>query len=189
MLFGPSSLMKEADVALTNAERQRRYIARLKAATVTNGDGSGEDEIAVLRTALAQATVTNAALEARITELETTNVRLAMDNVKLRDAQAKPRLPPDEQRERTIKALRTEVRNLKTENSALLQMYDYDLALVGAMSTAARHAISRCLHPDQEPAAAERTAAMRLFNAWLADQKSAAQRRGAGATPDATRGG
>src|ERR1700745_2246520 len=94
----------------TNAERQRRYIARLKAKAAIGGGVTNaklEAELAALKTE-------NARLEA---ELKRERSRASMFEVGLKRAQqqarpkaAKAPLPPDEARERRIKALTTQVR-------------------------------------------------------------------------------
>jgi len=78
-------------------------------------------------------------------------------------------LPPDEARERTIKGLRTRVRNLE----AALQM-------VAGMPRETQNAIFNALHPDRKLSAAERAAeqdkALKLFTAWKADKDRAVRR-------------
>ena len=47
------------------------------------------------------------------------------------------------------------------------------------MAFETRGAIAKCLHPDYDPTAAERTKAFKLFSAWTAAGKKAARRPGA----------
>src|SRR5262245_22858216 len=107
----------------TNAERQRRYIARLKAA-------AAQPEV--------------------LKQLAQARQRIAQLEHELAQAKARPKkppLPPDEARKRTIKGLRTRVRNLE----AALQM-------VAGMPRATQNAIFNALHPDRKLSAAERAA-------------------------------
>jgi hypothetical protein len=78
---------------------------------------------------------------------------------------AKPPLPPDEQRERTIKGLRTQIRNLKADFAAAVGRAN--------MPFATQSAIAKALHPDRQLSEAERDAAFKLFTAWKADKDKA----------------
>jgi predicted nucleic acid-binding Zn-ribbon protein len=97
----------------TNAERQRRYIARLKARAV-EGVTSAPDtaEVAALAQKLAQAEQQLAAAKARILNLEDeiAALRGALAHERKRHAAKpkaeKPAPTPDEARDRQIKALK-----------------------------------------------------------------------------------
>jgi predicted RNase H-like nuclease (RuvC/YqgF family) len=154
----------------TNAERQRRYIAKLKAqAKAAQGVSNGkiEAELAALKTE-------NARLEAEL-KRERSRAGMFEAGLKLAQRQARPKaakapLPPDEARERTIKALRTQVRNLKAE-----LRYAY-MTKVGVMNFATMNVISKALHPDHKPSATEREEAYKLFTAWKADKDKVARK-------------
>ena len=79
----------------------------------------------------------------------------------------KPPLPPDEERERTIKGLRTQVRNLKASLVAV--------AGRASMSFATQSVIAKALHPDHKPSEAQRAEACRLFTAWKAEKDRVAR--------------
>ena len=94
-----------------------------------------------------------------------------------RRAKAPPPEPGSEA-ERTIKGLRTQVKNLKAQLAHLTSDDDVGFfgsnSATGAMSFAVYTKIAKCLHSDAEPpTAAERAAAMRALNSWKADQKKA----------------
>src|SRR5262245_47133827 len=79
---------------------------------------------------------------------------------------AKPSLPPDEVRERKIKALTTQVQNLRTVIQAIVGR--------ASMPRATLNAIAKALHPDRKLSEAEREAeretALKLFTSWKADK-------------------
>jgi hypothetical protein len=85
----------------------------------------------------------------------------------------KPPLPPDEERDRQIKALKTRVQNLTAELKATREWKGGG----DSMNFVTMSAISKCLHPDHEASEEERTAGFKLFTAWKAD-KAKAQRKG-----------
>jgi hypothetical protein len=80
----------------------------------------------------------------------------------------KPPLPQDEARDRRIKALTTEVRDLKAQ---LRHMQEHYAARTGVMSRATRNAIDWVLQPDQRSnaTAARWGAAAKAWNAWKSD--------------------
>jgi septal ring factor EnvC (AmiA/AmiB activator) len=128
----------------TNAERQRRYIARLKAAAARP-----DAETAALKQELARA-------KAQIEKL----------TLQVQQHAAKPKrppLPPDEARERLIKSLTTQNRNLR-EQLSRVQHGAY-------MSFKSLAAIAKCLHPDtrRQTSEAEFDKACRLFTEWKAN--------------------
>src|SRR5262249_2211051 len=136
------------------AERERRNIARLKAK------------------AAAAEGVSNAKIEAELAGLKAENARLRSELASERSRAAnppkaaKPPLPPDEARERRIKALTTQVQNLR----AVIQ------AIVGraSMPRATLNAIAKALHPDRKLSESERETeretALKLFTSWKADK-------------------
>jgi len=171
----------------TNAERQRRYIARLKE-----------------RAAAAQGGVTNGKPEAELTRLKDENTRLK-DELKIERNRAKmledgfqnlrrqqraerppkatkPPLPPDEARERRIKALTTESRNLKAKLRVMAEHYREGLATAGGMPFATQSAIAKILHPDERKHWTRAELDTRLddackkFTAWKADKDRAARK-------------
>jgi hypothetical protein len=88
---------------------------------------------------------------------------------------AKPPLPPDEVRDRRIKALSTENRKLKWELREMENHYKDGLAKVGGMAFATQSLIAKCLHPDSRDQAteADKDRACKLFTAWKADKDKA----------------
>jgi hypothetical protein len=78
----------------------------------------------------------------------------------------RPPLPPDEERDRQIKSLKTRVRNLTAE---LLAMREWK-GDGSRMSFTTMSAIAKCLHPDHTPSEAQRAEAIRLFTAWKSDK-------------------
>jgi hypothetical protein len=132
----------------TNAERQRRYIRRLKdraAAAVTNGPELERlrQENAELRRALAEA-------------------KRAVSNAKPKRAP----LPPDELRDQQIARLKKR----KAELAAELQRAQ--VALRHRMPPETKRAIIRCLHPNHAPSPEERNSAQVAFNIWLSKERA-----------------
>jgi len=84
---------------------------------------------------------------------------------------AKPPLPPDEARERKIKALTTQVQNLRAVIQAIV--------LRASIPRATLNAIAKALHPDRKLSEAEREAeretAFKLFTAWKAEKDRVAR--------------
>jgi hypothetical protein len=117
-----------------------------------------------------------AALKAELVDM-VEQARASRDERKRPAAKPKaerPPLPPDEARDRRIKALMTENRNLKTAINNLGQGFADRLAAAGAMSFATQAAIAKCLHPDkQPPTKEERNEAFKLFSAWKSDNRAA----------------
>jgi len=138
-------------MGLSNAERQRRYIARLKARAQPGSSDDDKARIAELEAEL------RAEREASLGQAQA-----FCDEMKRRGAKPKTGMPvpPDEERERRIKALTTRVRNLRGELAAAYAQ--------GAMSRATYVLIAKCLHPDQRDnaSAAERNEAAARFIGW-----------------------
>jgi hypothetical protein len=179
----------------TNAERQRRYIAKLKAKAGTGGVSNAETVAALDR-----ATELLAVAEARIRELEKELavaqkggqgeyiLSLERENSALRGQlererkpakpkAEKPPLPPDEVRDRQIKSLKTRVQNLTYELSAEREWHIQKAD--GRMSFQTMSLIAKVLHPDtrKQVTEAQTDEACKAFTAWKAD-KDGAKRRG-----------
>ena len=73
-------------------------------------------------------------------------------------------LPPDEERDRIIKGLKTRVRNLAAELRASLEWIKHGADT--GMNFKTMSAIAKALHPDRKPSEAERAEACKLFTAW-----------------------
>jgi hypothetical protein len=84
---------------------------------------------------------------------------------------AKPPLPPDEQREKIIKGLRTRVRNLVSELDATRELNNKIAMRTGDMPRTTRTAIDWVLQPDQRRNADEAAwdKACKGWNAWKND--------------------
>jgi hypothetical protein len=175
----------------TNAERQRRYIARLKAqaaqAGVSNAPAGPDHAALVQELAQAKARIVEleqelAAAKARIAELEreltsererraaeakaaprdNKDDRIAELEEEIRGLRlhirfgpkrrpaepkaAKPPLPPDEERDRIIKGLKTRVRNLTAELHHTREWMA--AAKSSGMSFNTRNTILKPMHPD-----------------------------------------
>jgi hypothetical protein len=112
----------------TNAERQRRWVARLKAqaaAGVSNAPTAPDHDALVKE--LAQAKQDLAQAKAQITELHGELIAQAQtfrDERARREAKPKvkkPPLPPDEERDRRIKAFTTANQNLRAQLRHMVQ--------------------------------------------------------------------
>jgi chromosome segregation ATPase len=158
---GPSSQ------ELARAQAEIAQLRRELAAATRQAPAAEPPSLAALKQELTAA-------KARIAELErTAAAKIAALNAELRDATpkqrtSKPPLPPDEQRERRIKALNTQVRNLKANLATI--------AGRGSMSFATQSAIAKCLHPDHKPSEAQRADACRLFTQWKAEKDLVARK-------------
>jgi hypothetical protein len=140
-------------VAMTSTERVHKFRAKHRP----------ETKRSETRSAAAVAK-----LEARIRELEAELARERQRREINKRHAAKPKaekppLPPDEARERTIKGLRTRIRNLEAEWSAL------------HMPRATQNKVATVLHPDKRKHASEvdKDEAYKLFNAWKSDRDRA----------------
>src|SRR5262245_44205375 len=146
-------------VAMTAAERVQRY--RLKHGLIKPPWQPGPDMVKA---------------QARISELTQRLKEASAQITQLKGALAKPKakkppLPPDEERERTIKSLRTQVQKMKATLAAV--------AGRASMPRATLNAIAKALHPDRKLSEAEREAeretALKLFTAWKAEKDWAAR--------------
>jgi hypothetical protein len=86
---------------------------------------------------------------------------------------ARPPLPPDEARDRRIKSLATENKNLKAKLAYFKQWYEAGLATAGGMSFETQSAIAKALHSDRQPSETDQANALKLFNAWKANKDKA----------------
>jgi hypothetical protein len=141
------------------------------------------DEITALKKELAQA-------KEHITEmgLQYAAQRQAFrDEWKRRLATVKPRaekppLPPDEVRDRRIKALTTEVQNLKAQVRHMKQHAEDVQGKTGSMSFPTMSAIAKVLQPEQRKHLTRREldekldVACKAFTAWKADNDKARRR-------------
>jgi hypothetical protein len=161
-------------VGLPNAERQRRYINKLKAQAKAAAPGASDD--------------------ARIRELEAelarerTRIEILQDGLlqvaRRQQAASKPPkaanrpLPPDEVRDRQIKALRTEVRSLKGKLRAMEKHYNEAIAKAGGMNAATENAVAKALQPHtrKQMTEAQLDAACKGFLAWKSDKAKANHR-------------
>jgi len=120
--------------------------------------------------------------EARIRELEVElGARFAPRQREPTKPKAeKPPLPPDEERDRQIKGLKTRVRNLTSELHAQREWHRRKAD--GSMSFQTMSAIAKALHPEQREhwTRAELDAALdeacKAFMAWKADKDKARRR-------------
>ena len=172
--------------AMTAAERQRRHRAGQTAKPapafrdsppVTKqsraDDGAHAARLRELEAALQNRDKEIAALKAEIADTLGERFQRAPRN---KPKAEKPPLPPDEARDRRIKALTTENQNLKRRIAADERHYK-EAEKRGVMGFKAIAAISKALHPEHEPTKAERADAIRHFNAWKADANSARRRK------------
>ena len=176
--------------AMTGAERQAAYMERLLRGKTAPPPGAGGSQDAPRAKAKARpktkgqpkekASVAGGADPFKQT-LESQNRYLIGELNRLKQSiERRAKAPPPEpgsEAERTIKGLRTQVRNLKAELAHLTSEDDVSLfrsnRVTGAMSFATYTKIAKALHTDHEPTKAERAAAMSALNAWKADQKKA----------------
>jgi chromosome segregation ATPase len=156
-------------------ERERREAAETKAAKAAPRDNKDE-QIAALRNELAAA-------KARIEEMRRERVAFRFGSESKRQEAKfkteKPPLPPDEERDRRIKALTTQNRNLRAEMRHMGEWHRSEMSKVGGMSFATQGALAKVLHPDTRKQATEAQIdeACRLFTAWKADKDKARRRR------------
>jgi hypothetical protein len=175
-------------VAMTGAERTRLY--RLKHATAKPRPKLSTDNAAATidtlqkKLATAEARIAEQAAEvARLKDelyaarMESVGERFAPKRRAAKPKTEKPPLPPDEERERIIKGLRTRVRNLMSELHATREHAREVQSKTGGMDFQTMSALAKALHPDHKSSAAEwealRDKAFKLFTAWKADSDKA----------------
>jgi hypothetical protein len=169
MKMGRSPIDK---VAMTGAERLRRY--RLKHGVTKPVTKPGAADAALAQElARARAEITELRLEAAA---QAQAIRDAGRRRAPASRAEKPPLPPDEQRERTIKALTTANRTLRAKLAHMERQYDEESRRVGAMSFRTFGKIAEALHPDTTTEA-KRSEACGLFTEWKKDAERAARRR------------
>jgi hypothetical protein len=169
---------------MSAAERQRRRRERLRA----ERPPAAPDKLAA-KLAAAQAEIT--ALKAELAALkgpaageppELPRTAEEWDAMKQRAKEgrsaarkaakaARPPLPPDEVRDRQIKALKTANQTLRAKLRANEAWYAAERPTVMSFKTVS--AISLALHPEHAPTDDERANAIKLFNAWKADARKA----------------
>jgi hypothetical protein len=157
-------------MGLSNAERQERWrikrnkeIEELRKAA--NGAKPASQELAALRQ--------------RVRELEAAlAAKPASKPAKAAQTKAaKAPLPPDEVRDRQIKALKTQVKNLMSERDAAFHLAEGVIA-VGGMRPETRRAIDKVLHPDSRPTEVDRDEACKGWNVWKNSNDKARRRPG-----------
>ena len=156
--------------AMSAAERQRRRRAKLSDDGVAKPSApSLQDEIAALRAELASERERRSQAEAAMLAQAQRDKAAAKST--------KPALPPDEVRERRIKALTTENTNLKRQIRATVAEFDRrrkNLDMDRGLLNSTFRALSKCLHPDQRNNAtdADKDQAFRLLTEWRSDNKA-----------------
>jgi hypothetical protein len=147
-------------VAMTNAERVARHRA-LHPKPVTK-PVTEPGEVDALRAELA-------AKDREIAGLRTTVQKLRAAKPRVQKAP----LPPNEERDREIEALKKTNRDLREKIRMVneLHMRHYAEMQKGSMSPADIRMISKALHPEHAPTEHERTAAFKAFTAWKADRR------------------
>jgi Rad3-related DNA helicase len=137
------------------SEREQREAAEANAAKAAPRDNKG-DRIAEL--------------EAEIRDLRL-HIRFGPKRRPAEPKPEKPPLPPDEQREKIIKGLRTRVRNLMSELDATIELNNKIAMRTGDMPRTTRTAIDWVLQPDQRRNADEAAwdKACKGWNAWKND--------------------
>jgi hypothetical protein len=139
---------------MTDAERQRKRYERIRASRPANKPVDPEREALVRELAAAKAEIAGLRLAIRF-------------GPRPRKPKAeKPPRPPDEERDRQIKAQQTRIRNLQAE----LHFVRNSGAKAG-MSFAMRAKIMKALHPDldghpESERAAARLEGLKAFSAW-----------------------
>jgi hypothetical protein len=165
----------------TNADHQAAWRQRQKAKLAAL-----EAKLKQQQDAPATQAGSNAAANARIAKLEAENAALKtelhdtiMASSRFAPKQRKPKterppLPPDEERDRIIKGLKTRIQNLRAELHYTREWHKGKAD--GSMSFQTMSAIAKTLHPDRTPSEAERAEACKLFTAWKADKDKARRR-------------
>jgi hypothetical protein len=166
-------------VAMTAAERVQRWRQKHgldKPKPASRPDAALVQELAQAKARVAELEKANTALKAELHD--TLAARFAPKPRAVKPKVEKPPLPPDEARERTIKGLRTRVRNLTQE---LEHYHQHMLGRLGIMSRKTRIAIDKVVHPDTRDRATEeeRDEAAKGWNAWKNDNDKARRRHGA----------
>jgi hypothetical protein len=164
-------------VAMTGAERTRLY--RRRHPTDKPSPKASADD-GVLQKELAQAKARMHGLEGEVAALKaelalSVGGRFALQQRSKPKAE-KPPLPPDEERDRQIKGLKTRVQNLRSQLHAEREWHRHKAD--GSMSFQTMSAISKALHPDADPGKTERDQAYKLFTAWKADRDKARRQTG-----------
>jgi hypothetical protein len=153
----------------TNAERQRRYIARLKAQAKAGVSNASDAKLAQAKARIAELEADLERERARCKSFEAAlRQQRAASPSKPAPKPAKPPLSPDEQRERRIKALTTQVRNLKIELRNVVDAKSFfTKQQPGRMPFSTYAMLTTCLHPDKPtPTKDQRAEAFGLLSQW-----------------------
>jgi hypothetical protein len=155
-------------VAMTGAERTRLYRQKHGLDKPKPKPGSA----AVLEKQLTAAKAEIAALKDELHAMRTARFAPKPRTPK----PEKPPLPPDEERERIIKGLRTRVRNLTQE---LQHCYHVQMQRLGSMPRQTRIAIDKVLQPDVRGNATEADldTACKGWNVWKNDSDKARRQK------------
>ena len=150
-------------MGLSNAERQRRYIARLKARGAPPGGGAPEPRIRELE-------AENADLRGRLTEEIKARLR--------REAKAGKSASPVTGRDGEdprIARLQNRNKELRGELHELKKWYASGIAKKGGMNWDTFNKVVRCLHPEfrKHVSAADIDEACGLFTQWKKDRDKA----------------
>jgi hypothetical protein len=150
----------------TNAERQRRYIARLKA-KAAQGSVSNAPEIAALKAKQAEA---HAKWKAHVAEIEAELDRERRNN--------RHNFKAAEEFKRDIRRLKRENKKMQEEILTLTMTAAARPKTDGSMSFKTKSLIAKCLHPDSRNDAteADKDEACKLFTAWKSDKDKARRR-------------
>jgi hypothetical protein len=187
----------------TNAERQRRYIARLKAAaagqaSVSNGGGSAdvaryESEIAALKAEIAALMQELAAAKAKPAPRSDDSAEIARLKKELYECEmgervtrhqlfkakqeiarlARPPRPPLPPDEARDREIKALKTRMQNLKGEVHHLREYVKKGSGNMPFATMAALAKVLHPDHTPSEAQRGEACRLFTAWKADNGKA----------------
>ena len=154
---------------MSGAERTRRYREKFRHNEPVTKQAQPD---AALARELAAAKARIAELEKEISGLQL-HIRFGPKRRAAEPKAAKPPLPPDEARDREIKALKTRVRNQQAELRHLREWSKTGAAEKGGMSFATHSKIAKALHPDYQPTDAERNAGFKALTAWSSSLKGA----------------
>jgi hypothetical protein len=158
-------------IAMTSTERSRRHRLKHRPEQPTSRPSNDATlaHIAELEREVARLAAENAALKAELHDTIMASSRFAPKQRKPKTE--RPPLPPDEERDRIIKGLKTRVQNLRLELHYTREWHKGKAD--GSMSFQTMSAIAKTLHPDRTPSEAERAEACKLFTAWKSDRDKA----------------
>jgi hypothetical protein len=163
--------------AMTAAEKMRRYRERKFAPKPTAAEPptaatkpTADRESAALKARIRELEAENAALKAELAD--SVGDRFASRRHGVKPKAARPPLPPDEERDRQIKSLKTMVQNLRAKNAEMIRWHDAEMRRHGKMQRATFVAVTKALHPDERHklTAKQIDEACGLFTQWKKDQ-------------------